>query len=125
MATIFRWVAAATVIFLVGFLGLWAMFTDQGPQESLLGRGLLVTIVYVLAGAAVGVLVPKRWYVAALSAWGPALMALLTLTAKAVHGQGPPLDARFLVLSLLIAPAVALASGILGKTVAGRRAASS
>ena len=71
-----RGAAAAVVIFLVGVLGLWAAFSDLSPNETLLQRVVVVALVYLLGGSFVGILLPRRWYLAALTAWGPVAIGL-------------------------------------------------
>ena len=104
---------AVALALLVGVAGLWTVFTDVGPNESRAARWLMTGLVYALGATAVGALVPRRWYLALLAAWGPVVLGAVGLVAKLANGGAVPYW-RFLATNLLGVPAVALLFGYLG-----------
>ena len=68
-------------------------------------------------------LLPRRWYLAVLTAWGPMLLGGVGLYAKLIHPEVPtrPSSMLWLPLLLLGVPLVALAGGFLGRWYARRR----
>ncbi len=114
-------VSAVVVALVVGVVGLWAVFADIAPKGSAAWRWSLTAIVYAGGAAVVGALVPRRWYLALLAAWGPVTLGLLGLITKLVSGAAVPYWS-FLALVLVFVPAVALLFGYLG-TRAVRRTA--
>ena len=97
----------------IGLVGLWGVITDIGPGDSLLKRLLMTGLVYAIGSAAVGALVPRRWYVSLLGAWGPFAFGLVGLFVKLANG-GLMRNWRILALTLLAAPAMAMLFGYLG-----------
>lgn len=111
-------VLAVIIALMVGVIGLWAVFSDIGPRDSIATRWLITGLVYAAGAMAVGFLVPRRWYLALLTAWGPLVLGLIGLTAKLMNG-GPLPYWRFLALTILGVPGFALLFGYLGRRVRG------
>jgi hypothetical protein len=112
---------AVAIALAVGVIGLWAVFSDFGPNESPTARWLIVGLIYAAGAAAVGALVPQRWYLALLTAWGPLAIGLLGLATRLRIG-GPFPYWSFLALEILGVPGVALAFGYLGRKCRGLQA---
>ncbi len=113
-------ILAVVVALSVGVLGLWSVFTDIGPHESRTSRWAMTGLVYALGATVVGALVPHRWYLAVLTAWGPLLLGAIGLTAKLATGRPVPYWS-FLATTLLGVPALALLFGYLGRRARGLR----
>ena len=109
-----RGAAATLVILATGGFGLVGLFSDVPPGASVVLRLLLLTLVQVLGAALVGLLLPRLWFVALLTAWGPVLLGAVGLYVKLRHETAFP-RARFLILSLVLPPLLALAGGLLGR----------
>jgi len=74
---------------------------------------LFVTaVVYAIGAAAVGALVPRRWCLALLAAWGPVALGVVGLIARLANGGAVP-NWRNLAVSLLVVPGLALVFGYL------------
>ena len=114
-------VLAVIIALAVGVIGLWAVFSDIGPKDSMAARWLMTSLVYAAGAMAVGFLVPRRWYLALLTAWGPLVLGLIGLTVKLINGRPVPYW-RFLALTILGVPGAALLFGFLGRRVRGRLA---
>lgn len=107
-------VLAVIAIALVGGLfGLSAIFSDLGPGESQMQRWTLLAGIYILGSMAIGVLIPRRWYMALSIAWGPVLLTIPLLML--IFSSGPKLTTyRFLLEGLIFIPAIVLVSGFMG-----------
>ena len=109
-----RGAAATLVILLTGAFGLWGVFTDASPGESVALRLTLLVLVQLLGAALVGVLLPRWWMLALLSAWGPFLLGGVGLYVKLRHQTVFPRP-MFLVLSLTVPVLLAVSGGLLGR----------
>jgi hypothetical protein len=98
---------------LVGTIGLWAVFSDLHHGEAAVMRFVTVGFIYIVGAAAIGALIPRWWFVAGLSAWGPFLMGLGGLVSKILH-PGPVPYWSFIALSMVVIPASALVFGYVG-----------
>ena len=111
-------VLAVIIALMIGVIGLWAVFSDIGPKDSIATRWLVTSLVYAAGAMAVGFLVPRRWYLALLTAWGPLVLGLMGLAVKPVNARPIPYW-RFLALTILGVPGFALLFGYLGRRVRG------
>ena len=109
-----RGAAATLVILLSGAVGLWGVFTDASPGESVALRLALLVLVQLLGAALVGALLPRWWMLALLSAWGPVLLGGVGLYVKLRHQTVFP-RLGFLVLTLALPLVLAVAGGLLGR----------
>ena len=109
-----RAAAATLVILLTGAVGLWGVFTDASPGESIALRLALLVLVQLLGAALVGALLPRWWMLALLSAWGPVLLGGVGLYVKLRHQTVFP-RLTFLVLTLALPLVLAVAGGRLGR----------
>ena len=108
--------AFALLVFVIGVLGLSGFFSDLGPGESERERIAFVVGVYVVGGGLLGALLPRRWYLAVLSAWGPLLVSAPGLLVPLSRGQATPYWS-YILLGLVGAPAVAVAAGFAGSRI--------
>ena len=106
-------IVGVTIALATGLIGLWCVFTDLGPSESMAGRISILVLAYLVGAGLVGVLLPRRWYVASVAAWGPVLLGSAGLVAKVSRGGAMP-RWSFLIAALLIIPAVCLMFGFGG-----------
>jgi hypothetical protein len=113
-AVMVRGAAATLVILGTGGVGLVGAFSDASPGESVALRLVLLAFVQVAGAALVGLLVPRWWLLAVLTAWGPLLLGSVGLYVKLRHHAQFP-HPRFLVLSLVVPSVLAIAGGLLGR----------
>ncbi len=106
-------IIGVTIALATGLVGLWCVFTDLGPSEFMAGRISILVLAYLVGAGLVGALLPRRWYVASVAAWGPVLFGILGLVAKLSRG-GPMLRWSFLIETLLMIPAACLMFGFGG-----------
>ena len=111
-------VLAVLVALLVGVIGLWSVLADSGPKESRTMRWLMTGVISALGATTVGALVPRRWYLAVITAWGPLFLGAMGLVAKLAHG-GPIPYWSFLATTLLGLPALAVLFGYVGRRLRG------
>lgn len=97
----------------IGLVGLFAVFSDVAPGGTPAVRFLFLGLLYAGGSALVGALVPRRWYVAVVAAWGPVLWCSLGVVMKLTHG-GPVPYWSYLIPTIIIVPALALGFGYLG-----------
>jgi hypothetical protein len=107
-------------ILATGAYGFVGVFSDRSPGESAVFRMASLALVSVVGAGLVGMLLPRRWYLAVLTAWGPMLMGCLGLYVKVAH-PGPFPRVRALAVMLLVWPCVAVAGGFLGMWIARHR----
>ena len=93
-------------------LNIYLFFADLSPWEPVWMRITLVAVFYAASAAIVGALVPSRWYVALLTAWGPTLMGSLALLLRLSLGAPPGWD--FVLPALAGVPTLALVAGYSG-----------
>jgi hypothetical protein len=112
---------AVVLVFLVGFVGCAAFFSDPGPGAELWRRTLVTTAIYVLGCAGIGALLEERWYVALLSSFGPMLEGVEAL-ANFVLGSaaGSRGTGIFVVAGLVLTPSVSLLSSYAGARIRRR-----
>jgi hypothetical protein len=113
-AALVRGAGVTLVIVATGAFGLGGLFSDRSPGESLALRLALLALVQLLGAALVGLLVPRWWWLALFTAWGPVLLGGVGLYVKLRHQTAFP-NVRFLVLSLTFPPLLAVAGGLLGR----------
>lgn len=94
-----------------GLAGASALFADPGPSETALTRWGFTVGVHVLPPLFIGALLPRRWWLGVLCAWGAALIGALYLPE--VLGLG--------LFGAVVAPLLCLVSAWTGG-VLGRRA---
>jgi hypothetical protein len=114
-----RFLAAATLAFVVGAYALSTTFSDPSPGESLLGRGLVTGGAILLGGVAIGALQAHRWWISIAVGWGPMLVGALMLAARwrgAVQSASP----KFAVLCIVGAPVLGLLGGFIGARLIAR-----
>ena len=75
-AALVRGAGVTLVIVATGAFGLWGLFSDRSPGESLALRLALLALVQLLGAALVGLLVPRWWVLAVAGGllgrrWGP------------------------------------------------------
>src|SRR5437867_5513530 len=68
-----RILAVGVLIYLVGAMGGWRLALDIHPPESMPQRYAQIALIYILGSAFVGLLMPRHWYIAVLTLWGPVL----------------------------------------------------
>jgi hypothetical protein len=74
-----RFIAAGLLAVLLGLFGMMLMFSDLGPNETMLLRYLTIFIVFVFGGLIVGSIAGKRfWYLAALCSSAGVLFGCVT-----------------------------------------------
>jgi hypothetical protein len=92
--------------------------SDLGPSETVAARVAVVVVVYVIGCGLIGALLPRQWYVAVISAWGPVLISTFMLVALVFRlgepAGAPGAFAGFWLLALIVFPAFAFASGYVG-----------
>jgi hypothetical protein len=93
--------------------GLAALFSDLGPREPPWLRVVLIAMLYIAGGAAVGALLPRRWHLAVLGCGTSTLMGALAFSYRWTTGA-PPLYWTLIVLELSGPPTVTLAAAYLG-----------
>ncbi|MBK9155459.1 MAG: hypothetical protein IPM25_14825 [Chloracidobacterium sp.] len=80
---------AVAIAIVLGFGGLVLTFSDLGPGESWPLRITVAAAFFFISGAFVGLIQPKAWPIALLTAWGAVLMGgFITLVAAAHYGRG-------------------------------------
>jgi len=109
-----RSAAATLVILATGAIGLMGAFSDPSPSESVALRLALLAVVQVSGAALVGVILPRWWILALLTAWGPLLLGSVALYVKLVHHTVFP-RLTFLVFTLVVPSLLALTGGFLGR----------
>ena len=119
-AGVVRWLAAATVIFFVGLVGFMAAFIDVSAGEILSLRITVVALLFFLGSAVVGLLLPRRWYLATLTAWGPLLVGGVSLYVKLTNDE-VRVSTKLLLASLVVIPVLALLCGLAGRWFILRR----
>lgn len=109
------------VALLLGFVGLYFIFSDLSSSENWINRVLIAAIFFLLSGLVIGGFNPKAWFLSGLTAWGSLIMgAILTISAIGKYGsdafsaQEPPYISAGLVF-LFIPLAIAVIGGYLGK----------
>ena len=95
---------------IIGFFGLDLIFSDFGPGETALSRMIIIAVFYVLFGLAAGFIVPRRWYLAGIMAWGGILVAVFAFVGNVGAGLRP----MFLSLVPLLTLAITLCAGWIG-----------
>ncbi len=106
-----RLVLAIVIAFVVGFFGLSLLFSDLGPGETFTSRVIIAIVAYFITGLAIGWLVPRAWLIAALAAWGSALLGIFTLLTNTLGA----------LVTLLASLAPALVGGALGAAIANEQ----
>ena len=109
-----RGARAVLVILGTGSLGPLGLFFGASPGESVALRLALLALIQLLGAALVALLVPRWWLLALLTTWGPALLGSVALYVMLRHQTDFPRP-RFLVLSLVAPPLIALAGGGMGR----------
>lgn len=115
-----RLIIALMVSLGAGFWGFVILFSDNNA-DWLYYASVFAT--HFLPSLLVGVLVPSRWYVCALTAWGALLLGALGFAAYMLGVTGASLDIYFLFLASI--PAVALLGGFAGSKLVSKHSRSS
>jgi hypothetical protein len=114
-----RLLGAGLLVFGGAAWGLVLFFTDLGTAESVRSRVLLVTALYTVVPFLVGVLVPRWWYVALLTAAGPVGLGILSLIMRTSAG-GPPPFWSYIVAAAVGVPVVVTLAARIGAATAAR-----
>ena len=104
-----RTLVVTSVVLVTGFLSLAQIFSDLGPQETQVSRILVTWLTLIFGAVLIGLIVPRRWYLAVLSAWGPFLLAGGGLLVAIRTGRIAQAFAGF-VETFLIVPGILLLS---------------
>lgn len=108
--------AATAIVLITGFESVVHMFSDLGPGETHGQRLVTLILIYSVGSVCLGLLLPGRWYLAALNSWGPLYMAGpdLQVALRAMPLRPSAFAASSIVIAFFIAPALALIAGFAG-----------
>ncbi len=91
MTKILYFLKLVLVVFIaviIGVFGLSLFFSDFGPSETVLSRGLTIFILFLISGVLIGYIVPEAWPMSGLIAWGAVLIGAVGL----LGGRNSPLE---------------------------------
>ncbi len=110
-----RALLAAAVVVATGFWGWIVLFADFMVHAPSWSYVLVVAGVHLGAGVVVGLLVPMRWYLSLVAAWGSLFWGISSAVLSIRAGSYRFVSPAWLVLGLL--PFSVLVGGYLGSRV--------
>ena len=113
LGSIARTILVTAVVLVTGFLGLAQVFSDLGPRETGMQRILSTLLTCIIGSLLIGLIVPKRWYLAVLNAWGPLLLAGGGLLVAIRMGRVTEVLSGLLPI-LVVMPGTSLLSALAG-----------
>src|SRR5436309_6428654 len=109
LGSIGRTLVVTSVVLVTGFLSLAQIFSDLGPQETQVSRILVSWLTLIFRAVLIGLIMPRCWYLAVLTAWGPFLLVGGSLLVAIRTGRITQAFAGF-VETFLIVPGILLLS---------------
>jgi hypothetical protein len=116
---------AVAIAIVTGLFGAILLLSNALAGYSLWQLWLIVISMHAVPAIAVGVLIPKRWYVAIVAAWGGcAIDGVLLVAYLRVRGNTYPAGfyAGSPLLGFVFIPIALLVGGYLGRRIAGIKA---
>lgn len=120
MATMLRIVIAVALAVVVGVIALALLFSDLGPEESMVQRIIILGGLFFAGGILVGGIAGRKWRVSALCAWSPVMLGLTGLIGHLPILRAMRFQFWIELAGLLLVPlGVALLGGYVGNWLEG------
>jgi hypothetical protein len=83
------WISVPLISLATGWVGFAGYIAEAGPGETMVQRSFLIIGVQVLGAIVIATLLPKRWYLSFLAAWGSLLIIFIMPTPWFVFDPTP------------------------------------